>query len=283
MRCCSSSKRALVKSRRTFIEVSKLTPKRRCCGSPEELLPWGRPRLTLTTTRSSRIRSRVEPFFLDRCPVTACDWASFISEGGYDERGVWSPEGWDWRTSESIAEPEYWVDAGNRFVYRGPLGLREIDPHEPVCGISWYEADAYARWNEKRLPTEAEWEYAASHTPNAKRLYPWGDEAPDPTRASFAINRWDPGPIGQRPDGASFYGILDMAGEHREWTSSPFLPYPGFEAFPYDGYSKDHMDGKHFVCRGGSWATAAPILRCTFRNWYVPTYRQGFLGLRCAR
>ena len=73
-----------------------------------------------------------------------------------------------------------------------------------------------------------------------------------------------------------------MAGSVWEWTSSPFLPYPGFEAFPYDGYSKDHMDGKHYVCRGGSWASDARILRASFRNWYVPTYRQGFLGLRCA-
>jgi gamma-glutamyl hercynylcysteine S-oxide synthase len=225
----------------------------------------------------------VKPFYLDRCPVTAEDWSLFIRDGGYECREFWSAEGWEWCQSANITEPEYWVDTGRTFAYRGPMGLRDIDPYEPICGISWYEADAYARWDEKRLPTEVEWEYAASHTPKGKRIYPWGNEEPTPNHASFGINRWDPGPVGQRPDGASFFGIHDMAGGVWEWTSTPFLPYPGFEAFPYDGYSKDHMDGKHFVCRGGSWATAAPILRCTFRNWYVPTYRQGFLGLRCAR
>jgi formylglycine-generating enzyme required for sulfatase activity len=78
-------------------------------------------------------------------------------------------------------------------------------------------------------------------------------------------------------------GLYDMFGNVWEWTSTPFLPYPGFKAFPYDGYSKDHMKGEHRVCRGGSWATSRRILRSTFRNWYVPTYRQGFLGLRLAR
>jgi iron(II)-dependent oxidoreductase len=158
-------------------------------------------------------------------------------------------------------------------------------PEEPVCGISWYEADAYARWAGKRLPTEAEWEYASAREPALKqsRRYPWGDRRPNPDDASFGLAGWNPDPVGAHPDGQSGLGLLDMAGGVWEWTASPFLPYPGFVAFPYDGYSKEHMDGNHFVCRGGSWATSGPILRCAFRNWYVPTYRQGFLGLRCAR
>ena len=160
-----------------------------------------------------------------------------------------------------------------------------MHPDEPVYSVSWYEADAYARWAGNRLPTEAEWEYAATYDPQTgqSRRYPWGAEEPDKTRASFGLSAWQPGAVGKRPQGASAFGLLDMAGGVWEWTATPFLPYPGFEAFPYDGYSKEHMDGNHFVCRGGSWATAGPILRCSFRNWYVPTYRQGFLGLRCAR
>jgi gamma-glutamyl hercynylcysteine S-oxide synthase len=154
-----------------------------------------------------------------------------------------------------------------------------------VSSLSWHEADAYARWAGKRLPTEAEWEFAAvSDLSNgSSRLYPWGDAAPAPERACFGIGEWQPAPVADRPAGASPFGLLGMAGGVWEWTSTPFLPYPGFEAWPYDGYSKEHMGGDHYVCRGGSWATAAPNLRGAFRNWYVPTYRQGFLGLRCAR
>lgn len=232
----------------------------------------------------------VPSFDLDRCPVTAGDWAQFIDEGGYRKRELWTDEGWAWRCSNDAVMPEYWIRLDGGFGYYSPVGIRPIDMHEPAGSISWFEANAFARWIGKRLPSEAEWEYAASSSPlsamgrarGEKRWFPWGDEEPSPEKASFGINRWEPGPVGQRPGGASSFGVLDLAGGIWEWTSTPFLPYPGFEAFPYARYSKEHMDGGHFVCRGGSWATAGPILRCTFRNWYVPTYRQGFLGLRCA-
>jgi formylglycine-generating enzyme required for sulfatase activity len=95
------------------------------------------------------------------------------------------------------------------------------------------------------------------------------------------MKSWGPEPVGMYEPGP--FGLLDMAGNVWEWTSTPFLPYPGFEAFPYDGYSKDHMKGLHMCCRGGSWATSLRIMRSSFRNWYVPTYRQGFLGVRLAR
>jgi iron(II)-dependent oxidoreductase len=132
-----------------------------------------------------------------------------------------------------------------------------------------------------RFPTEEEWEYAASYDPvtSKTRRFPWGEEFPNSKLAVYGIEAWSPKQVGS-VRGDSAFGVQDMGGNVWEWTSSKFMPYPGFEAFPYDGYSKDHMKGEHYVCRGGSWATAAPILRCTFRNWYVPTYRQGFLGLR---
>jgi ergothioneine biosynthesis protein EgtB len=229
----------------------------------------------------------VEPFDLDRTPVTVFQWKRFMDDGGYQKRELWSDEGWAWAQTELAFCPEYWVATkpGADYVFCGPRGPRALHRDEPVSSISWYEADAYARWAGKRLPTEAEWEFAAAHDPvtGRSRIYPWGDDAPTPDHACFDIVEWQSAPVGDRPDGASAYGLLDMAGGVWEWTSSPFLPYPGFEAWPYDGYSKEHMDGKHFVCKGGSWATSAPNLRCAFRNWYVPTYRQGFLGLRCAR
>lgn len=223
-------------------------------------------------------------FKLAKHPVTTAEWFDFMSDGGYLREGLWSEEGWIWRCAQEAERPEYWSETNGQIGYCGPYGVREIHPQEPVTSICWYEADAYARWAGKRLPTEEEWEYAASMEPesNQKRRYPWGEEPPNSQTAVSAITSWGPRPVGERSCGASAFGLLDMAGNVWEWTSSKFLPYPGFSAFPYDGYSKDHMRGGHYVCRGGSWATAAPILRCTFRNWYVPTYRQGFLGLRCA-
>lgn len=212
----------------------------------------------------------VQGFSLAKSPVTAYQWSEFIQDGGYFRRQLWSEEGWAWKEKEGVDRPEYWLSHGH-FAY-GPLGVRAIHPDEPVCSVGWYEAEAYARWAGKRLPTETEWEYAAS-----AGEFPWGDSQPSDSLARFGISGWGPSPVGRLQ-----CGLDDMAGNVWEWTASPFLPYPGFEAYPYDGYSKDHMKGEHRVCRGGSWATAGPLLRRSFRNWYVPSYRQGLLGLRLA-
>jgi iron(II)-dependent oxidoreductase len=224
----------------------------------------------------------VAPFHLARHQVTAAQWAGFMAEGGYERRELWSDEGWHWREAEGAVAPEYWLRQTDGWAYIAPHGARPIHPDEACSSVSWFEADAFARWAGKRLPTEAEWEYAASAAPGtAKREFPWGSGTSS-DHACHALRHWSPRPVGSHPAGDTLLGLSDMAGNVWEWTSSRFLPYPGFQAFPYDGYSKDHMKGEHFVCRGGSWATASPILRCTFRNWYVPTYRQGFLGLRLA-
>jgi iron(II)-dependent oxidoreductase len=228
----------------------------------------------------------VPPFRLDRFPVTAGQWVAFIQDGGYRRPELWTPEGWEWREREGAEHPEYWFRYGGGYGYYRAVGVSAILPNEPVTSVSWYEADAYARWIGKRLPMEAEWEYVASLDPAHRLRYstPWGYGATSGRRREFFdcdLTQWAPvavGWLGSR----SALGVEDMAGKVWEWTASPFLPYPGFEAYPYDGYSKDHMDGNHYVCRGGSWATDPRLLRVTFRNWYVPTYRQGFLGLRCA-
>lgn len=228
----------------------------------------------------------VSPFSLDETPVTNAQWLAFLADGGYERPELWTEAGWTWRESQQIDAPEYWYWSEERaYLCIGVHGLRELVAAEPVCGISWHEADAFARWSNKRLPTEMEWEYAAAFDParNASRVYPWGNDAPHRNQAVCELETWHPEAVGSRTAGNSAFGLRDMAGGVWEWTASPFLPYPAYTAFPYDGYSKDYMDGQHFVCRGGSWATSAPNLRNAFRNWYIPTYRQGFLGLRCAQ
>jgi iron(II)-dependent oxidoreductase len=225
----------------------------------------------------------VEPFELAEYPVTCYQWSEFISDGGYENRRHWTEAGWEWLKSNHVKSPFYWKFEEGGYSQFGPFGLRALNPDEPVMGISHHEAVAYANWKGLRLPTETEWEYAASQSGSqVKRKFPWGDETPDRERACHGMNSWGPCQAGTSGEGATPLGVQEMAGNVWEWTASKFLPYPGFEAFPYDGYSKDHMLGGHFVCRGGSWATSPIICRNTFRNWYVPTYRQGFLGVRLA-
>ena len=218
---------------------------------------------------------RLDSFRVARTPVTAYEWTEFMADVG--GRGSVRAALQTGAHGAAHFHPDYWFIADEGHYSYSPLGIRAIHPDEPVMGISHNDALAFAKWAGKRLPTEEEWEYAAS-----AGTYPWGNEEPSKERAVFAINNWQPLPVGQRQQGASPHGVLDLAGNVWEHLSSKFLPYPGYVAYPYDGYSKDHMKGEHFVCRGGSWATAAPILRRTFRNWYVPTYRAGFLGLRLA-
>jgi iron(II)-dependent oxidoreductase len=154
-----------------------------------------------------------------------------------------------------------------------------------VQHVCWYEADAYARWAGKRLPTEAEWEKTASWDPatGTKRRYPWGDDDPTPARANLGARHFGPAGAGAYPDGAGPYGCHGMIGDVWEWTSSDFLAYPGFDAFPYREYSEVFYGPKHKVLRGGSWATHPTAARATFRNWDYPIRRQIFSGFRCAR
>lgn len=209
---------------------------------------------------------QIVPFSVAKYPVTAFEWSEFIEAGGYGKEELWSPEGWGWREQERAERPEYWIRQGDAWGTIGPSGVRALHPDEPAQSISWYEAEAYANWRGARLLDEFEWEWLRRRASEAGSIH--------------GIESWGGQSVGQ--GAPSEDGLFDLTGNCWEWTSSKFLPYPGFVAFPYDGYSKDHMKGAHRVCRGGSWATAPVILRPSFRNWYVPTYRQGFLGVRLA-
>jgi iron(II)-dependent oxidoreductase len=223
----------------------------------------------------------VPAFEIDRTPVTNGAYLAFIEDGGYRRAELWTGEGWAWRQANTIERPLYWTGDGRvrSFDREEPL-----DPDLPVMHVSWYEADAYARWRGARLPTEAEWEKAASwdEATGEKRRFPWGDESPDESPANLDQLGFGPAPAGAYPDGASPDGVLGMTGDCWEWTASDFGGYPGFRAWPYREYSEVFFGGPYKVLRGGSWATRPSVARATFRNWDYPQRRQLFAGFRCA-
>ena len=227
----------------------------------------------------------VEPFWIDVHPVTNGEYARFVDDGGYERSDAWSEAGWRWREEAGLVAPKHWSEDGDgrteRFMDReGPLV-----PDRPVCHVCYWEAEAYARWAGKRLPTEIEWEAAASWDPETgeKRPYPWGDEPPSAVHANLDALLFETTRVGSYPAGASPIGCHDMIGNVWEWTSSDFGGYPGYETFPYAEYSEVFFGSEYKVLRGGSWATRPGAVRNTFRNWDYPIRRQIFSGVRCAR
>lgn len=227
----------------------------------------------------------VDGFFIDRHPVTNAQFAGLIAAGGYRSPKWWTEEGWVWRAQHGIEAPQYWRRDGTNWVAAGRFGSGTLEPDAPVMNVSWYEADAYARWRGVRLPTEPEWEKAAGWDPRAGRArpYAWGTAAPDVSRCNFERHFGLTTPVGQFATARSPSGCADMNGNVWEWTASVFAPYPRFEPYPYPGYSLPYFDGRHRVLRGGSWASRGTIVRNTFRNWFVPETRRIFAGFRCVR
>jgi iron(II)-dependent oxidoreductase len=223
----------------------------------------------------------VDSFELDRLPVTNRDFMEFIELGGYERPEWWCEAGWAWRQAEGVDLPHYWTPDGEvrHFDRTAP-----VEPGLPVMHVSWYEADAYARSVGKRLPSEAEWEKAASWDEAAgeQRTYPWGDKAPGARHANLDQTSFGPARAGAFPAGVSPYGALGMVGDAWEWTASDFTGYPGFASFPYSEYSEIFFGNNYKVLRGGSWASRPSVARASFRNWDYPQRRQIFSGFRCA-
>ncbi len=226
-------------------------------------------------------------FYIDTTPVTNGSYLEFVEDGGYEKRELWDPVGWDWIRENGISAPKHWYQKEPHDWWTERFGFDEpLDAGAPVVHVSWYEADAYTRWAGKRLPTEAEWEKAASWDPKTETkrlLYPWGEEQPTPEKANLDQLAFRPAQVGAYPAGASAYGVLGMIGDVWEWTASDFAAYPGFESFPYREYSEVFFGPDYKVLRGGSWATRPCAIRNTFRNWDYPIRRQLFVGFRCAR
>ncbi len=224
-------------------------------------------------------------FALDRYPVTCRRWAAFLTDGGYDRPELWGERGWAWRGEHDVTAPQGWIRGANGgWLVRRFHALSALDPREPVEHVSWFEAEAFARWAGGRLPTEAEWEKAAAHDPatGGSRTYPWGEAPPTPARANVARTRWGPAPVGSHPAGASAYGVEQLLGDGYEWTASPFAGYPGYATFPYPEYSEVFFGGDYRVLRGASWASRACVTRNSYRNWDHPYRRQIFAGVRLA-
>jgi gamma-glutamyl hercynylcysteine S-oxide synthase len=227
----------------------------------------------------------VPAFALDTAPVTNAAYQRFIDDGGYRDERWWHPDGWAYARRVGLAAPLFWRHQNGRWTRRRFGRHEPVPPDEPVVHVSWYEADAYARWAGRRLPTEAEWEKAARHDPRTgcSLRHPWGEADPGPTRANLGQRHLRPAPAGAYPAGAAPCGARQLLGDVWEWTASDFTGYPGFTAFPYREYSEVFFGGDHKVLRGGSFGTDPVACRATFRNWDFPVRRQIFAGFRTAR
>ena len=222
----------------------------------------------------------VGPFRMARAPVTNEDFAGFVAERGYERRDHWCDAGWAWRSEAEARHPLYWQeDGGGRFSVRHFDGVRPLAPHRPVMNVNWFEASAWCRWAGRRLPTEAEWEFAAAATRNGgKRDLPRGD-AIDPAHANLDGHRLGPVDVAAFPEGDSAFGCRQMIGNVWEWTSSDFLPYPGFSPDIYADYSAPAF-GRTKVLRGGAWITRSRMVHSRYRNYFPAERRDVYAGFR---
>jgi len=225
-------------------------------------------------------RVEVRPFRISRVPVTNAEFADFVQAGGYLRREWWSEDGWAWRSGENLQAPKYWTKHGGAWVQRRFDRVVELRADEPVIHVSWHEAQAYCRYANRRLPTEAEWEYAAAFDARGKRHYPWGAQAPGAEHAN--LESAGLAGVDSLPAGDAASGCRQMVGNVWEWTASTFGPYPGYVVDPYQEYSEPWF-GTHKVLRGGSFATTRRLIRNTWRNFYTPERYDVFAGFRtCA-
>ncbi len=227
----------------------------------------------------------VAPFRIARAPVTNAEYACFVDDGGYLRPELWSHQGWVWRSRAGAQHPVCWARSGDGWLRRHYDRYVALEPHHPVVHASWYEAEAYCAWAQRRLPSEAEWEMAAAAEPGGrKRRYPWGDDPPSPERANLDGRLAGCVDVGAFPEGDSAFGCRQMIGNVWEWTASAFFPFPGYVVDePYREYSAPWF-GYRKVLKGGAWATRSRFAWNTLRNFFQPYRRDIFAGFRtCAR
>lgn len=211
---------------------------------------------------------QVPEFTIDRYKVTNGEFLRFLEDGGYQDRTLWTPADWEWRTAQDISHPAFWVRSGDSWSYRSMFDEIPLPPDWPAY-VSHAEASAYARWAGKALPTEAQWQRAARGAHRAS----------EPEAASAS---WDPTAVHESLRGRSEFGVEGLIANGWEWTSTEFAPFPGFRRFEcYPGYSEPFFDAQHYILKGGSVRTAPCMLRPGFRNWFQPHYQYVYSGFRC--
>lgn len=228
----------------------------------------------------------LQDFQIDRGLVTNGQFLEFMRDGGYQNFRWWFSEGWETVKQEHWQAPLYWELHDGEWTIRDFTGLHSVDTRadEPVSHVSYYEASAFAKWTGKRLPTEAEWEKAACYDAErkVKRRFPWGDTDPDSGNTNLFENGfWSVSPVGAFPGGSNPYGCQQMIGDVWEWTTSDYVPYPGFKT-EFDEYN-DKWFVNQKVLRGGSFATPQSHIRTTYRNFFHAHERWMISGFRCAR
>jgi ergothioneine biosynthesis protein EgtB len=258
----------------------------------------------------------LQDYALDRALVSNGDYLEFIRDGGYQNFRWWFSEGWEVVNRDEWRAPLYWELQDGAWLIRDFAGLHPVETkaNEPVSHVSFYEASAFAKWAGKRLPTEAEWEKAATNSLNSlprplgegwgeglrtassapslnpsqkegngsRRDFPWGDDFPNESKANlFENGLWSPAPIGAFAAGQNSYGCHQLIGDVWEWTTSDYVPYPGFKS-EFDEYN-DKWFVNQKVLRGGSYATPQSHIRSTYRNFFHAHERWMVSGFRCAR
>ncbi len=226
----------------------------------------------------------LNPYSIDNCLVTNGEFMMFMEDGGYENYKFWLADGWDIVVNEGWHCPLYWYfdEEKNRWFKKDFCGICEINLDEPVVNVSYFEADAYAKWAKKRLPTEAEWEKAAAwdEDKQVKSVYPWGNQYPSKDHANlFESYIWRPSIAGSFPLGKSHFGCYQMIGDVWEWTSSEYVLYPGFKS-RFEEYT-DKWAINQKVLRGGCYVTSGKQIRNSYRNYYKPHERIVFAGFRC--
>ena len=225
-------------------------------------------------------------FSISRAATTYQQFADFVNAGGYSNKLYWDNDGLEWLENNNIAMPNGWKKDDN-----GNWLIKFFDQWKPlpvdaaVIHINWHEANAWCKWAERRLPSEAEWELAASGTPddiNAKRMFPWGNSPPTSQLANLDSRAMGTIDVAALPEGDSAFGCRQMIGNTWEWVADTFNPYPGFVADMYGDYSQP-LFGQTKVLRGGAWTTRGRMIRNTWRTYYGPERNDVFAGFRsCA-
>ena len=232
----------------------------------------------------------VHPFAIARGAVTQGEFQEFVEAGGYRRQEFWSEPGWSWLKRAGADHPLYWrQEASGRWLRRDFDRWLPLEPQRPVLHVNWWEAEAYCNWAGRRLPTEAEWEVAASAEragdalAETKRCFPWGASPPTSQQANLGGGSGSATDVAAFPAGDSAFGCRQMIGNVWEWVADNFGPYPGFEVDPYREYSQPWFDTNK-VLRGGAWTTQPRLLRNTWRNFYTPDRRDVWAGFRtCGR